>query len=346
VYARPADFTDAELAGDLRRHWRLAGPDLRYAPVGYGGFHWLVTDAAGARWFATASRLTGDGQFAELLATMAGAVRLAEAGLDFVVAPVPARTGEPVIRVRPDYAVSLFPFADGTPGHFGDPLTSADRAAVTSMLAALHTATPAAGPVPVRALTPPSRADLEISLRERGRPWRGGPYAEAARALVSEHAAGLEAALGVFDDLIAHVTAAGGQPVLTHGEPHPGNLIRRGADRVLIDWDTVGLALPERDLWWILPGDSRGSGDSGDSGGSGGSGDLGAEANLYAALTGRDVSPAALALYRLRWDLDDIGLLLADFRRPHEQDQDTEVGWAGLVAATERLGTADPAAAW
>ncbi len=320
---RPADFTDAELAGALRRHWRLDVPDVSYAPVGYGGYHWTAADGAGARWFATASRLAGDDQFAELLATMGGAVSLAAAGLDFVVAPMPALTGQAVIRVRPDFAVSLFPFADGTPGHFGEPLTSADRAALTRMLAALHMATSGAVRALVRDLNPRSRIDLEISIRERGRPWRGGPYAEAARALVSEHAAGLEAALRFFDDLIAEVTAAGGPQVLTHGEPHPGNLIRRGADFLLIDWDTAGLAPPERDLWWIIAGS-------------------GAEADLYASLTGREVSLRALALYRLRWDLDDAGLLVSDFRRPHEQDQDTEVGWAGLVAAVARLAAASP----
>ncbi len=329
MYARPADFTDAELAGALRQHWGLDIQDVRYAPVGYGGYHWRAADAAGARWFATASRLSGDEQFAELQATMGAALRLAEAGLDFVVAPVPACSGEAVIRGRPDYAVSLFPFADGTPGRWGEPLSPAGRAALSRMLAALHAATPAAGPVPVRALNPRSRLDLETSVRERGRPWRGGPYAEGARALVSEHAAGLEAALAVFDDLIAQVLAAGGRPVVTHGEPHPGNLIRRGADYLLIDWDTTGLAPPERDLWWILPGSYS---------------DGGAEADLYAALTGREVSVPALALYRLRWDLDDVGLLLADFRRPHAQDEDTRVGWASLAATVQRLAAAGPVA--
>jgi spectinomycin phosphotransferase len=318
VYARPADLTDADVSAAIRVHWGLDVRGVRYAPVGYGGYHWTATDRAGARWFATASRLSGDEQFAELQATMGGALSLAGAGLDFVLAPAPALSGEAVIRARPDFAVAVFPFADGTPGHFGEQLSSTDRAALTRMLAALHTATSGADALPVRASNPRSRFELEISLRERARPWRGGPYAEAARALVSKHAAGLESVLAVFDDLIAQVTAAGGQRVLTHGEPHPGNLIRRGADYLLIDWDTAGLAPPERDLWWIITGS-------------------GAEAELYAALTGREVSEPALALYRLRWDLDDVGLLLGDFRRTHAQDQDTEVGWAGLVAAVERL---------
>jgi spectinomycin phosphotransferase len=41
-------------------------------------------------------------------------------------------------------------------------------------------------------------------------------------------------------------------PVLTHGEPHPANLLSAGGSLLLIDWDTVGLAPPERDLSLII----------------------------------------------------------------------------------------------
>ena len=39
--------------------------------------------------------------------------------------------------------------------------------------------------------------------------------------------------------------------VVTHGEPHPGNLITTSSDVVVVDWDTVALSHPERDLWMI-----------------------------------------------------------------------------------------------
>ncbi len=319
MYERPADLSDAEIADALHEHWRLDVAEVRYAAVGYGGYHWTVLDTAGDRWFATASRLTDLADVADLRATMGAARDLADAGLDFVVAPARARTGEVVIPVGSGYAISVFRFADGTPLRWNDDLGAADRLAVVDMLAALHTARLPADSVPIRDLNPRSRSQLEISLRERGRPWRGGPYAEAARALVSEHADGLTAALAAFDRLAAAV-AASSSLVLTHGEPHTGNLIRRGASYLLIDWDTAGLAMPERDLWWILS-------------------DSGAEAARYAELTGHEVSQRAVALYRLRWDLDDAGLLLADFRSPHAQDKDTEVGWAGLADAVQRLAT-------
>jgi spectinomycin phosphotransferase len=253
---------------------------------------------------------------------MRAARELADAGLDFVVAPVPACSGDVLIQGPPGYAMSLFPFADGVPGQWGEPIGARDRLAVTELLAALHTARRPACGVRVRSLHPRSREYLDDSLRERGRPWRGGPYAEAARALVSRHAAGLVAALAHFDDLAAQVAAADADLVVTHGEPHPGNLIRRGASYLLIDWDTAGLAPPERDLWWVLSGAGSGSA---------------AEAARYAELTGHQLSQPALALYRLRWDLDDVGLLLADFRGPHRQNEDTEQGWAALDAAVQRL---------
>ena len=319
MHEPPADLTEADLAVALLRHWQLDVPDVRYAPVGYGGYHWIGHDPSGGRWFVTASRVRSKADLADLRAAMRAARDLAEAGLSFVVAPVADAAADVVVPVRPDLALSVFPYIDGDPGHWGDPVSTHDRAAITSMLAALHTTGRASATAPVRDPNPSSRAHLETSLRERGRIWLGGgPFSEPARALVTEHAAGLVAALAAFDDLRAQVRASAAGLVLTHGELHPGNLIRRGASYMLIDWDTAGLAPPERDLWWVLS-------------------DTGAEAARYAELTGREVSQAALALYRLRWDLDDIGLFLADFRAPHRRDQDSEKGLEGLVGALERV---------
>jgi spectinomycin phosphotransferase len=84
----------------------------------------------------------------------------------------------------------------------------------------------------------------------------------------------------------------------------------------LIDWDTVGLALPERDLW-MAAGDDAGA------------------VGRYTELTGRPVSGVAMDLYRLRWSLDDIALAVRDFRAPHEQNGDSGLTWETL---TEEIG--------
>jgi len=124
--------------------------------------------------------------------------------------------------------------------------------------------------------------------------------------------------LARFDELVRDA-ARSGPAVITHGEPHPGNIIRSGGRLLLVDWDTIGLALPERDLWLVAGNGTR-------------------EADRYAQLTGRQPSSAALQLNRMRWSLDDITLSARDFRGPHEQTEDTDLAWAGLVEETEEIG--------
>ena len=318
MHEPPADFTDAELTDALSAHWQLTAASVRYLAVGFGGFHWKVADDGGTSWFVTASGLSGDDDFADLTATMRTATVLAEQGLDFVVAPVRSVTGQPAVRVRPDYAMTVYRYADGTPGRWGNPLTPADREVVVRMLAALHLTPAGSCELPVRSVELSGVDVLQAALRERDTPWRGGPFSEPARTVVSSYADGLAGALACFAQLAAQVAGAGAAPVITHGEPHTGNLVREGTRFLLIDWDTAGLALPERDLWWVLSSS-------------------GVEAAMYTRLTGREVSQAAVDLYRLRWDLDDICLFVAELRADHERNRDTEVAFAGFAEAIRRV---------
>ena len=106
--------------------------------------------------------------------------------------------------------------------------------------------------------------------------------------------------------------------MVTHGEPHPGNVMRTPAGPVLIDWDTVALTPPERDLWLVARGDD------------------GRTAAHYERLTGRAVDPDALALYRHAWTLDDIAVTVYDLREPHQRDPDTEQLWDWLTEPSAR----------
>ena len=117
-------------------------------------------------------------------------------------------------------------------------------------------------------------------------PWTGGPYAEPGRDLLARYEEPVRQALARFDGLVNRVQGAGGPCVITHGEPHPGNLLRTRTGLRLIDWDMTALARPERDLWWVISGDQ--------------------DAARYSRQTSWTVNQDALALYRLRWDLDDI----------------------------------------
>ncbi|MGP8000776.1 MAG: phosphotransferase enzyme family protein [Streptosporangiaceae bacterium] len=322
----PDDIDERELARVLAGGWGLAPATLSYLPVGFGDHHWRLTDASGTRWFVTVAALAdgwrGTGPaagLADLRAALGTVTALRQAGLDFAVAPVPAQAGEPLAPLGPGHAVTVFPWLDGEAGGFGEPLPGRDRLTLVTLLASLHNATSVAGAgAPVRGPGLAGRAGLAAALGDLGRPWLGGPYGEPARRLLAQHAADLDRALARFGRL-AGAARRTGPPVLTHGEPHPGNIFRsRSGALRLIDWDTAGLALPERDLW-----DVAGPGS--------------AEAAHYTELTGRPVSPVAVEAYRVRWPLDDIRLAVRDFRGPHERTPDTELTWTTLGEELGRI---------
>ena len=318
----PAGVDDRQLSRALEEHWGLTPARLGYLPVGFGDHHWELTDRAGRRWFVTVAELArawrGTGPaagYADLRAAMDTVVALAGAGLEFAVAPVPTAGGRALAPLGPAHAITVFPYLAGD---FGGELSAPDRIALIGMLARLHDATPLARrTAPVRRPDLSPRPVLEAALGELGQPWHGGPYSEPARRLLARHAAHLGRALVGFDRL-AREAGHSGPPVITHGEPHPGNILRSAGKLFLIDWDTAGLALPERDLWDLAGPDSR-------------------EAGRYAELTGRRVDAAAMRMYRMRWSLEEIMLSVREFRGPHEHNGDTELAWEALTEETENI---------
>jgi spectinomycin phosphotransferase len=79
----------------------------------------------------------------------------------------------------------------------------------------------------------------------------------------------------------------------------------------------IGLAPPERDLWWVITSDQ--------------------DAARYEQRTGQTVNQDALALYRLRWGLDDLAAILSEFRGPHQETADTLVSWNALEETLQAL---------
>ena len=214
---------------------------------------------------------------------------------------------EAVRRFNPRYSLALFPKIAGRPADFGKEIRRSDRTEVLGMLAALHRATLAVQSLPPhRGLDVPGRPEVEAALEAADRTWTGGPYSEPARVLLSTMAKTVRRALDAFDRLADRLASSNREPVITHGEPHTGNLIRTADRLFLVDWDTVALAPPERDLWML---------------------DDGTEAGLtpYTEATpGREVDRVALAFYRLSWTVEDMGAFLAVFRSPHRESEDTE----------------------
>jgi spectinomycin phosphotransferase len=304
---RPEDFDEGLLRTALKA-WGIDVPALTYAPVGFGDFHWVAGDR-----FVTVADVRRRSYDALRAALDTAAALRGEAGLEFVVAPLRDAEGATLRRLDRRYAMSVFPYEEGRPGEFGDEQDADERAAAIDVLAALH-GTPPPLPTPVSPVQPAGRALLEgLSRGDDGLPWLGGPYSEPARDLVAGHARTLRGALEEFDRLAERP----GEPVVTHGEPHPGNLLRAGGRLLLVDWDTVGMAVPERDLWLVA--------------------ETGDDLARYADATGHTPDHGLLRLHRLRWALDDVAEFVQWFRAPHARTPDAEVAWRGLQGTLELL---------
>ncbi|WP_412538318.1 phosphotransferase [Longispora sp. K20-0274] len=311
---RPEGVTEAALVAALADGWGVRTRATEYVPLGAGSYHWSVTTDDDRALFVTVDDLGGSPEtgFARLGRAFDTALALRrDAGLAFVVAPVPTRTGSTLWRLDSRYSLAVFPLLDGRSGRFGAHRPE-DRAEIVGLLAALHAATPvvAAGAPPVD-LNLPGRAGLHDALEHLDEEWTGGPYSEPARQLLAGRAGHVARLLADLDRLVDRVRATVTDWVVTHGEPHPGNVVRTAAGPLLVDWDTVRLAPPERDLW-LLAADAD---------------DVLAG---YTRATGRPVDPSALALYRLWWDLADIAGYVAELRGPHRGTEDTAASWKYL----------------
>jgi spectinomycin phosphotransferase len=312
--------TDALIAA-LAEGWAFEVDALDYAPVGFGSYHWIATDIDGNRVFVTVDDLdrkpglgtTREAAFDGMTRAFGSAVALRDAGLPFVVAPTPTRDGDPLRRIGARHTVALFPLVDGQAGGQFEYDADDVRADVVAMLARLHRATPAAASIARKVdLDLPGRSDLEGGLRDLDHPWSGGPFSEPARHALAGRASEVFELIGLFDRLRREVSGRDLPWVVTHGEPHPVNVMRTDAGPMLIDWDTVAIAPPERDLWMVLR-------DGGD------------EAAGYRDATGHQPDPLAIDFFRLTWDLADLAAFIDVLRAPHRQGEDTQKAFDGLV---------------
>lgn len=313
----PGDIDTTELQDLVHAHWEVRIDSLDYFPHGGGAYHWLA-EGGGERWFVTVDDLDtkpwlgADRQsaFVGLLSAYQTALELRRgAGLTFVVAPEPEMGGSAAVRLSDRYSVALFRFAAGKAGRWGQSLDTGSRFLVVQMLTRLHNATPAIISARRRHPHVPGRRLFEGALGEVVGPWRGGPGAEPLRRLLADHLDLIAGWFHHFDELAEDLARSGAETFVTHGEPHPGNLIHGRDGFALLDWDTVALDRPERDLWMLDDA-------------------TGAARAAYQQLTGRALDPSAIALYRLAWKLTDLAAFTAQLRASHGREQDLDTEWA------------------
>jgi hypothetical protein len=318
MFTRPGQLSDAALAQALGAGWGITPATMQYRAVGYGSHHWEVTAGRDLRWFVTlddlAARLRSsadslDAAYRRLCSALRTARAIYEAGARFVVAPVRTADGDVVRRIGESYAVAVYPYVDGRARPFGATWSAAEGRVLLTLIAAVH-AVPAHACRSALAddfLLPGGDALIQ-ALDDLSIRWDSGPYGEPARQLLAAHAVELRRLLDRRDQLAAEARRRPDRMVPTHGEPHPGNFIQAGSRWMLVDWDTVLIAPPERDLWLLDPGD-------------------GSVPDAYRQVSGREVVPSMLDLYRLTWELSDLASCAARFRRAHADTAEDRKDW-------------------
>ena len=330
MLTRPADLSDLEVAGALRNGWQLEPLSVEYLAVGFGSHHWRAVDDAGRRWFVSIDDLavlrraaddSPDDAYARLRAALLTASALYESGAAFVVAPVRATDGDVVQRIRDQYAVALYPFVEARARDFGETISGVDRDDVLRLIGQLHMSSAAISRnARVEDFVLPQREEITHALEGLGTPWNTGPYGERARSWLAAHAGRIEQLVSEHDRQAELARERPDRMVLTHGEPHPGNLIETPTGWMLVDWDTALIAPPERDLWHLQE----------DAPLHGTSIDAPSSFDAYVNIAGRDVVPAMLDFYRLSWLLDDVASFTARFRRVHDDTADARAEWANM----------------
>jgi spectinomycin phosphotransferase len=279
---------------DLVAHQWDDGVDrVAHLPVGFGAHHWAAYAGDRPRLFVTLDGLEPRRSADGLEAAYVSAGELQASGLDFVLPPVPDRTGACTVLFA-DGALSCTPWRDGVSG--GD----LDLEWTQAILGRLHAAAPPPALPHWGPLVGPGFPHELATLVTR--PWGPGPFADEARSGVRDHLEDVARFTRRYHELAA--AAQGRRWVPTHGEPHSDNQLLTDRGRVLIDWESLRLAPAERDL-----------------------------RTLVGAGVGLDrlrADPEMLELFDLEWRLDEISEYAAWFAAPHTGTRDDEIAIDGL----------------
>lgn len=319
----PRELLPDTIAATLLLEWGIADAALTYLPLGFGSHHWLAETPDTQRWFVTVDDLRSEDvtrspeeSHRRLTVALETARDLRDgAGLSFVTAPVDASSGAVSVRIDRHFSMAVYPHLDVAPTEFGEFRNPADRNEALGLVGQLHNASGNIDTSRLRrdTLVIPDRASLLDAMAVLDAPWRGGPYAEPARNLLRERCGELSHKLARFDGLADLGASNPAEWVVTHGEPHAGNIVRTGGGRlVVVDWDTVALAPRERDLWSLVSESNR-------------------DWRAYQDVTVvESIDDAVMDAYRLHWDLWEIAIYVAWCRRPHEETEDMAIAWESL----------------
>lgn len=305
----PADLAVVEIAEVVSQEWGIAGAPERL-PVGGDSWSFRIADV-----FVNVRHAYGQRKPwrrpRNVEAAFTAASRLAPE-LDFLLAPMPTNAGAPIARSG-RFAISLWPHLDGQV-HYRTYETP-ELTQVTKWISRLHAATSSVDDIPV------DQEDFEVGIAQALRnaldrvDSSDGPYAVRFIALVEKHRATVLTQLAEFEALADRLRDRQYQPVLTHGEPFPGNVFEeRNGRRWLIDLGELMLAPRERDLGYLAMLAKQVDRD--------------VPERVYGAANNSDY----VRFYRLRWGLSEITEYVDRFSRPHDGGPEDEFAWTELTA--------------
>lgn len=299
----PPHITDDDVLTVVRAHWAEQATLVRHLPVGFGAHHWKVKVQGGESFFVTWDTFTTHHTPESLERAYAAARSLAEAGLEFVLAPRLGTLGHCTVPLQ-EGRLSVTEWVDGTSGD-GTIVDGAQALTTADMLTRLHAATPP----PLDPWRPLVDADFAYRLVDRtDAPWESGPFAETARQAI-------RACLAAVADWAAdyHRLAAATDPstwVVTHGEPHTANQLASPERTWLVDWESVRLAPRERDLKTLVE-------------------------NGWAHLA-PDLDLELVEMFDLEWRLDEISQYADWFEAEHSGTASDKVALDGLLHELQR----------
>jgi spectinomycin phosphotransferase len=232
----------------VQHNWDVTVTELSFLPVGGDSWSYRAGDlfinlreALGQRKPWTFPR--------DVERSLVAAVALKErCGLDFMLTPLPTTTGRTLARLGA-YAVTLFPYIDGSPSYDERAEVTCDEQTV-SWIERLHAATPAIEDLelPSEDFRPDFAAALRTVLDRARSETLEGPYAERVRALLTSSRD------LVLDTLLRHeahgatLRVTPMEFVVTHGEPAGNVLLARDGRRYLVDLVQLKRGPRERDL--------------------------------------------------------------------------------------------------
>ena len=300
----PAELTEVEVLALVRAAWNGGATAAEHLAVGFGAHHWRVDVDGGPSLFATYDRFGKRHSLDSLTAAYAGAMHMAENGLEFVLAPLRTLAGGVLVPVAAG-ALSCSLWVDCRVVGDGAVVDADVAAANIADLARLHAADPPAGVLSWSPVAGPDVADRLADMVAIA--WPTGPYGEPTRRSIAGRLTAIEEWSGRY--LALAEVAADRRWVITHGETHTRNQVMTPDGIRFVDWESLKLAPRERDLSTLVQ--------------------AGYGVRVHA-------DRAMVELFDLEWRLAEIAEYADWFAAPHTGTADDRIAYEGLLEQLDR----------